>query len=312
MEEALIKSESKYSFCLDGENEMDAVLLAKTISDMAELTKIAASAENPEAYLKMNVTAFRNGSFIIDFSAICEAKETLVINAVTAASFAATIITILKGIFEIKKLLAGKKPKSISEAGDDKIEVENEDGSKIRVPKASGVIFNNIKVEQLTVNISDYAQEHNPEGGFTLSTPEGDLVCTKDDVKNISKQIPIDEEMICKRYRVDAILPIKSVDFVGRASWQFIYKGRTISARIEDDDWIETVHNGSIQIRAGDSIHVTLEAVIALDILGNATENNDSTKYTINKVHGGIIREPEIEQLLLPDIPDEFFDDVDG
>ena len=68
----LIKSTAQFGIHLEGESEIDAILLSKTISDMAELTQLAARKENPDAYLKMNVTAFKNGSFQIDFSTVCE------------------------------------------------------------------------------------------------------------------------------------------------------------------------------------------------------------------------------------------------
>lgn len=66
----LVKSEDVFSFHLDGNSSIDAILLSKIISNIAELTKMAAIYENPDSYLRMNVTAFKNGSFEIDFSTI--------------------------------------------------------------------------------------------------------------------------------------------------------------------------------------------------------------------------------------------------
>lgn len=63
----LVKSEDVFSFHLDGNSSIDAILLSKIISNIAELTKMAAIYENPDSYLRMNVTAFKNGSFEIDF-----------------------------------------------------------------------------------------------------------------------------------------------------------------------------------------------------------------------------------------------------
>jgi len=286
----LVKSQAKYSFCLDGDSEMDAVLLAKTISDLAELTKIAASAENPEAYLKMNVTAFRNGSFTIDFSAICETQENLVVYAGAAVGFAAAVIAIVRGILDVKKHLRGKKPKSIADVAGEKIEVENEDGAKIRVPAASQVVINNIRADQLTVNISEYARAHNPNGGFTLSTPDGDFVCTPEDIENISKPLPIVEEDTHRRHRIKTTLKIKKVDFIGESAWQFVYDDRVITAGIADKDWLKTIQNGYIQIQARDAVNVTLEVYVDIDLLGNAIDGSE--KYTVVQVHGGIIREP--------------------
>ena len=68
----LTKSESSLNFHLDGESQIDAKLLSRIINDFAELTQCAAKDIDHEAYLKMNVTAFENGSFNIAFSAVCE------------------------------------------------------------------------------------------------------------------------------------------------------------------------------------------------------------------------------------------------
>ena len=291
MQSNLIESRANYSFRLDGDNEIDALLLSNMISDMAELTKLAASVEDPEAYLKMNVTAFSSGSFQIDFSTVLSTAETILVPATAAAGFALLVVNIVKGMFDIKKLQKGTKPKSVSELPDNKIEIENEDGDKVIVPKASSIVLYNIRADQLTMNISNYAQSHNPNGGFTIATPEGDLVCTSEDVNNISKSLPIEEAANNQRYTASAELPIKTVDFMGKSAWQFILDDRTITATMSDEDWLRKVHSGAIQIRAGDSLEVTLEIFVDLDALGLQIEK--SRKYTVVKVHGGIIRKSE-------------------
>ena len=45
----LIKSTAQFGIHLEGESEIDAILLSKTISDMAELTQLAARKVNPDA-----------------------------------------------------------------------------------------------------------------------------------------------------------------------------------------------------------------------------------------------------------------------
>ena len=54
----LVESTAQFSFRIDGGNEIDASVLGKTISDIAELTRLATLEEDSEAYIKMNVTAF--------------------------------------------------------------------------------------------------------------------------------------------------------------------------------------------------------------------------------------------------------------
>lgn len=290
----LMKSESNFAFHLDGDSSIDASLLANTIKDMAELTKLAAKEVNPEAYIKMNVTAFKNGSFQIEFSTICEVLETAFSTTAAVAGLALTVVGTVKGFFEIKKLLKGKKPESITEKPDGKIEIKASDGNSICVSKSGAAIMNNVKIDQLIVNISNNVLSHNPDGGFTFHTSNEDLYCSSDDIKSISKPLPIEESVVCKRARYQAIMPIKSLDLLGYSQWGFIYNDRTIKATISDEDFIEKVHNGEI-IKAGDSIETTLEVYVDLDVFGKPIEGTE--KYTVLKVHGDIIHKDEAEQI---------------
>jgi hypothetical protein len=282
----LIQSQASFGFHLDGESEIDAELLADTIHNMAELTKEVSSQENPEAYLKMNVTAFKNGSFEIAFSAICQVANKIGQNPVTAATFAAAVVGTVKSIFEIKKLVKGEKPKSITEAGKDEIKVENNEGQSIIAPRASGSVLTNIKIDQLVVNVAQDVKQHNLNGGFTFSTSNGNLDCSADDVRNISKALPIDEESICKRFRFEADLPIKKADFLGISAWEFKYKDHTMKATINDDEWVAEIHNGKQSIKADDYITATVEEYVDIDSVGKPIVGTE--KYSIIKVHGGI------------------------
>ena len=282
----LIQSKASFGFHLDGDSEIDAELLSDTIHNMAELTKEASSQENPEAYLKMNVTAFKNGSFEIAFSAICQVANQIGQNPVAAATFATAVVGTVKGIFEIKKLIKGEKPKSVTEVGKDKIKVENNEGQSITAPRASGSVLTNIKIDQFTINIAQDVKQHNLNGGFTFSTPNGNLDCSADDVKNISKVLPIDEESTCKRLRFEADLPIKKADFLGVSAWEFRYKDHTMKATIGDDEWAAEIHNGKQSIKADDYITATVEEYVDIDSVGKPIIGTE--KYSIVKVHGGI------------------------
>lgn len=63
----------------------------------------------------MNVKAFRNGSFEIDFSAIALVGLTFLSDPLT---FAESVVAVLKGFLEIKKLLKGVPPKSVEATED--------------------------------------------------------------------------------------------------------------------------------------------------------------------------------------------------
>ena len=53
MDTDLIKSQENFSFHLKGNSSVDAVLLSKTIQDFAELSKLIALEENPDAFIRL-------------------------------------------------------------------------------------------------------------------------------------------------------------------------------------------------------------------------------------------------------------------
>lgn len=286
MENELIESKAKMSFHLDGESEIDAVLLSSMIADMAELTKLTAKETNPDSYLKMNVTAFKNGSFQIDFSAVCQVAETMFTGTAACVGLAATVIGGVKGIFEIKKLLKGSKAKAVEKDDNGYITVEASNGKKITVPSQSGIVMNVVQVDQLVTNISSYAREHNPDGGFSVSDGEKTVYCSSEDVSGMSKPMPIVETSTCQRSRIDATMLIRKAVFEGSSKWGFDLNGKAIEASIEDDEFLlEFQRNGSVN--KGDHIQATLEVYVDLDLQGIPIKGTE--KYTVIKVYGGIL-----------------------
>lgn len=286
MENELIKSKAGMSFHLDGENEIDATLLSHMISDMVEYTKIMAREVNPDAYLKMNVTAFKNGSFEVLFSAVCEAAETLFTGVGTAAATAGAVIGAVKGGIEIKKLLRGKPAKSVDKLPEGKISVESENGDKIIAPSASQLVMYNIQADQLITNISNYAKTHNPNGGFTVSDESGSVYCSSSDISVMAKPSEITETSACQRSRVETDLLIRKPDLEGSSKWGFTYNGKIINASIDDDNFLEWFQaHGTVN--RGDHIHATLEIYVDIDPQGIPIKGTE--KYTVIKVHGEIL-----------------------
>ena len=275
----LVKSEASYSFALLGGSEVDAELLAKAIQDFAQLTKATVNAEDPEAYIKLNVTAFRQGSFIVDFSTVCELQN--LFSAVPQAlNMAKTAIETIKGYFELKKFLKGKKPQAVETEGSE-THIRRQDGAELVVPKGSARILENAHIDNLTINIGTYVQIHGGEG-FSISTEGGRAVFSQEDMQNIKKPVPTEKVTHQRCTEVTAFLPIKKPDILGKSAWEFRYNDRSIRAVMEDEDWLESVRTGKISFRSGDALHARLEVAVSLDETGEPVE--DSEKYTVKKV----------------------------
>lgn len=281
----LIKSEDYFSFHLDGKNSIDAKILSELIGDIAELTKFAALEENPDAYLKMNVTAFENGSFQINFSAICEFAENLINNVLPLAEFASITISTVKEFFEIKKFLKGKKAKSIKVQEDGKVIVTSEDNNSMVANNSSIAILNNPHIDNLVVKITSNVSDNNSDGGFSFDTSSESIHFDKNDVSNMRKPLPIVEESIIKTTVILVDLPIKKADLLGYSTWSFIYNGKQIEAKIDDVDFLEKIHNGQFSIHGGDYITAELEISVNMD---NGVLDNSTAKYAIRKVKDGV------------------------
>lgn len=293
----LMKSQAQFSFHLDGGNTIDAHILSDIIDDIATLAKLTSQDIDPEAYLKMNVTAFQDGCFEIDFSAVCEFASGLFDFLKAAVPVAGGIVAALRGCFEIKKLLKGTAPKKVTPKENGTVEIENCDGEKIRTPKASAIVIENVKADQIIVNISSNALEHNPNGGFSIKDDLSNTHFSTKDIANMSKPLPINEIDVCQRNRVEAILHIRKPDLIGRSKWGFTYNNKAIEARLLDDDFLDTVHNGTT-IKKGDYINATVEIFVDLDRFGCPVPGSE--KYSVIKVHGTIQHTPE--QLIIPNV----------
>lgn len=54
------------------------------------------------------------------------------------------------------------------------------------------------------------------------------------------------------------ILKVKKPDFLGNSQWEFKHDNKIITARILDDEWLESFRNGEITIKPGDAIRANV------------------------------------------------------
>jgi hypothetical protein len=295
MKNGYVKSNSTFCIRFDGENKINALLLSKAISEMSELTQIAAKEESPEACVELNVTAFKDGSFQVAFSAVVEALPNLIIGATAVAVLAKNVVDTIKCVFEIKKISGDKKPKGIKNSEDDKIIIETESGEKITAPKSSIIIFNNNRVDNIVTNIATYAKQHNPEGSFTFSTESEETSFSTEDLEKMAKSFTVEETITKRTTQVETKLVIKKPDIMGDSKWDFYYENKRISANINDNEWLERLHNREFKIGSGDAINVKLEQYVELDTANIPIENSE--KYTVLSVKGDIESKQEPVQM---------------
>lgn len=293
------ESKSNFTFDFKGENEIDVLTLSTTMNNVVGILRIITINIEPEAYIKVKVSAMRKGSINFDLSAIVGSPWNLIINQII--DVAGKVITGLLTILAIKKHLEGKKPLSINYKKD-KALIQNYKGIEIVKPKEiTDIYFNNYKIDNSIVNI------------FTSLDKDSDrenLIIEKDNIKELEvnkKEFPDMAEMLIepqggimtKKDEMKIDLLIKNIDF-GDKKWEFWFMGKRIEAKIKDEEWKQKVNKGEIgNFTSGDKLPVRLIAEYDIDERGNIIEGTE--RFEITKVTGKIIKKPDQRQINFKD-----------
>lgn len=281
----LIESKETLSFHIDGGYEIDAILLSKIINDMAKLVEYSGKEIDPDIFIKMNVTAFKDGCFQIDFSTVCLAAATLLQSVTSSINVAADTIDLLKTLFRVKTFLKGESPQSVEELNDSII-ITNSKNSTLEVSKHAKIVLNNCHIDNFISDISTCTRQHNSDSGFTLESSTGKESFNSEDIFNMSINLP-ENSIVTRQFQtIKTNLGILIADFSGKRQWEMSYKNERIRVTIEDSKFLDKIHNGKLSITAGDYINCTLEISIELDSEG--IQKKDTLKYTVLEVYGDI------------------------
>ncbi|MEE4012083.1 hypothetical protein V1T76_08485 [Roseibium sp. FZY0029] len=94
---------------------------------------------------------------------------------------------------------------------------------------------------------------------------------------------------------MEMILTIRKPDLLGKSQWEFRHGKDSLSANIEDDFWLETLHKGEVSIVSGSGISCTVAYKYEYDERGNLI----SKHHDIVKVHR-VIAPPSETQSDMP------------
>lgn len=279
----------RLSLCFKGDNRMDVSLLGQALLDMAVIADAISDIDGDKTECSIHVVALEFGSVDVVFDFIWKAVETI-LPVVTLAN-ALSVTNLIKNIFEIKKHLAGEKPKSV-EALDDYTEVVLSDGMVIR-GKALHILFKDKGLDKAVSDISQISLRHGSSQGFSIKDSQGEVFFSKNDAQNIAlPQEFADATDKNAEYTERLLLPINTLDLLGNSSWRFKYGKRTISAKIDDEDFLDAVHAGRVSVHAGDKLDVDLITSIKQSPEGEIISEN----YRIDHVYR-LVSPPPHEQM---------------
>lgn len=291
MNNELVKSTAQFTFELEGESTIDAralsAILDNTVCIIEEMVK-----NEPEAYVKLNVTKFEQGSFDIVFQAVAEQVEMIISNPQALASGIAAGVL---GVFKIAKHIKGEKPREIIQEEND-CKVVNCDGEVlVENKKVVNKYFENAKIENSIINIVSVVNSDGDRESFRLTQNNGENVVEveKKDFNKIKQIVHETKVEDVLSNTIDVVLAIRKPDLVGDSRWGFIFD-HNIDATIADKEWIDDIREKNIKFGKGMRLPVKLLIEIDLDRDGQAIKGSE--RYTVLKVTGDIIEPNEPHQ----------------
>ena len=278
-----------FSFTFEGSNEISASLLGLSLSNLSYIVHEIGQKSDSYEQCELKVSSFQKGSFEILFTtAILAAGQ---ISALYSPQDLNSIVNVLKGIFDIKQLLKGDRPRSVSpDIQSGYIHVTSPDGSSVWAPTGSNIVISNPVIDRKTSEIAQAVHQHNPSGGFRLADNTQAFSYNSQAIADIALPAYTTQNTSESLRSMRAALPIVKVDLLGNSSWSFKFCERTISAKICDQEFLKSVHSGQTAYKAGDMLDVCLTIITTLSPDGIPLKD----AYQIDQVYG---IQPSPEQL---------------
>lgn len=278
-----------FSFTFEGSSEISASLLGLSLSNLSYIVHEIGQKNDSYEECELKVSSFQKGSFEILFTtAIIAAGQ---ISALYSPQDLNSILNVLKGIFDIKKLLKGDRPRSaLPDIKPGYIHVTSPDGSSVLAPAGSNIVITNPEIDRKVSEIAQAVHQHNPSGGFRLANNTQAFSYDSQAIADIALQSYDTANSSDSRRSMRVSLPIVKVDLLGNSSWSFKYCDRTISAKICDQEFLKSVHSGQTAYKAGDMLDVLL--IVTTKLSSNGIPLKDT--YQIDQVYG---IQPSPEQL---------------
>lgn len=269
----------------NGADEINLETLTSSLHSTLDCLRIVADdILTKEDSCKFVVKNVEKGSFIIDIDVLKEIATTFI---PVISTVAGTVLT----IFKIRQHLKGKKPKEVKKDNDNQTTIVNVDGKNQTInTNVFNVYTSNPEIERKLAQLSDVIAkddkrtslvlEENDDNGKTIER----VSYTQEEVASTTTPVDMSEYAQDIEESVNDIwLKIKKLYLQGNAKWDFYTDigSQTICAVIEDNEFLEKIHNNAIYVVAETRLFVKLKVIRKIDKQGKQL---DRKQYFITKV----------------------------
>lgn len=259
----VIKTDDKFKIKFDGEtHDINALTFINSINNISsiikEINKETLSRESIESDIEIRIKAISPGSFDVTLELIQQYANTLL--KVNNIAYGAGIVTILGGLFRLRKFLKSKKPEKINKRENNLTEITNQNGDILVIENLTYNIYDtNPNVSQSLNNTFESLSNDARVKSFNLYDKFEKPIFTSEqnEFKEFTQSYEYKEEN--KKIITELVhLNINKVCFEKDYKWQFYYKGNKISALIKDSSFFKKIEAGE-KFSKGDSLEVEME-----------------------------------------------------
>lgn len=278
-------------------HEIDVDLLVESLVSYSSVTQETAAYLSPGIKVDIKIKAPKEGSFIILLDLIAQNSKDLFTRE--NISLAANIVSIVGGLYCLKKWIAKNgKPEIIKPGGDNIVEISNNKGSI----KISNNVYNiyqeNPKVRENLRNTFSKLKDRGEIENFSIKDVDTDNNIFDVEKEDFFALASADDEIEQRRQKVikeNQELFVFKVVFQENYKWEFFYCGTKIYASIKDENYFKKIEKGEVAFRNGDKLVVDLEIGQVFNEMANTFVNE---AYHILKVIEHVPRVSSVQHSL--------------
>jgi len=258
-----INSDDQFKIKFDGDtHDINALTFINTIDNVSsiikEINNELLAKENIDRKVEIRIKAIAPGSFDVTLELIQQFAQSLL--TPNNIAYGAGIITILGGLFQLRKFLKSEKPQKIKKINNKETEITNKNGDVTIIENLTLNMYEtNSNVSQSLNSTFESLSNDSKVTAFNFydKYEEPFFSSESEEFKEFSKSYEYREDN--KKVITELVsLNVNKVCFEKGSKWQFYYKGNKITANISDSSFYEKIDKGET-FSKGDSLEVELE-----------------------------------------------------
>lgn len=262
-----MSTDNKYVFKLSydsnstADNTIDASILGTSLINMSQLIKESTKVlHGEEADARVEVQAHEPGSFIVEFVAWLDNGGIEVLRALGIATTTASVS--ISTVFGALKALRNRKQVE-KQIIDDVAEITFDDGEKVKIPVTVDKLVSNFSIRKHISEVVKKASDFEDGATVKLLDDNNQVVeeVTPEEVeyfKAPSRKLMAEE--ITTEKATNVVFTVVALE--SKTGWKIrLHNGDEVSARMNDEAFMERISNRERQFIKGDMFEVKLKTV---------------------------------------------------